>query len=165
MRLGPLLTLVAALGAGLVAGIFLAFSAGVMRALRRLPPPQAIAAMQSINVGVINPVFLGVFAGTAIVCAAVAALAVRDFGAVSAPGAGWRLAGALAYLAGSFGVTLVCNVPRNDALAALDPAGADAAPVWDRYLREWTGWNHVRLLAALAAAALLTLGLAAGRPG
>jgi uncharacterized membrane protein len=44
------LTVVAALGCGLNAGVFFAFSSFVMAALRRLPPAQGIAAMQSINV-------------------------------------------------------------------------------------------------------------------
>jgi len=44
-----ILTLVSALGCGLIAGVFFAFSAFVMKALARLPPAQGIAAMQSIN--------------------------------------------------------------------------------------------------------------------
>jgi uncharacterized membrane protein len=62
------LTLVAALGCGLIAGVFFAFSSFVMRALGRLPPSGGAAAMQWINVVVLNPVFLGVFVGTAVVC-------------------------------------------------------------------------------------------------
>jgi uncharacterized membrane protein len=49
------------LGAALVAGIFFAFSTFVMTALGRLPPEQGIAAMQSINVTVLNPWFFAVF--------------------------------------------------------------------------------------------------------
>jgi uncharacterized membrane protein len=49
-----LLTFVAALGSGLVAGIFFAFSNFVMKALARVSPAQGIAAMQSINVVVLN---------------------------------------------------------------------------------------------------------------
>jgi hypothetical protein len=63
------LTFAAAIGAGLVAGIFFAFSSFVMRALARIAPPQGIAAMQSINVAVINPVFMAVFLGTRGRCA------------------------------------------------------------------------------------------------
>ena len=60
------LTLFGALGSGLVAGNFYAFSTFVMKALARLPSAQGIAAMQSINITVINPWFLGVaFFGTA----------------------------------------------------------------------------------------------------
>jgi uncharacterized membrane protein len=55
------LTLFAALGCGLIAGVFFAFSAFVMKALGRLPPAEGIAAMQSINIAVINPVFLTAF--------------------------------------------------------------------------------------------------------
>ena len=62
------LTLFAALGCGLMAGFFFAFSASVMKALARLPAAEGIAAMQSINVAVINPVFLGAFLGTTALC-------------------------------------------------------------------------------------------------
>jgi hypothetical protein len=63
----PVLTFVAALGTGLIAGLLFAFSAFVMNALARLPPEQGIAAMQSINVAVLNPLFFTVFFGTAVV--------------------------------------------------------------------------------------------------
>jgi uncharacterized membrane protein len=53
------LTLCAALGCGLMAGVFFAFSAFIMKALTRLPPRDGIAAMQSMNVAVLNPWFLG----------------------------------------------------------------------------------------------------------
>jgi uncharacterized membrane protein len=58
-------TLVAALGCGLMAGLFFAFSVAVMKVLARLPSAEVIAAMQAINVAIINPVFLTVFFGTA----------------------------------------------------------------------------------------------------
>ena len=69
------LSLGGTLGCGLVAGVFFAFSTFVMRALERRPAPEAIAAMQSINVAVLNPWFLGVFVGTALVCAGASAAA------------------------------------------------------------------------------------------
>jgi hypothetical protein len=62
------LTLLAALGSGIIAGVFYAFSTFVMKALARLPAEQGAAAMQSINVAVINPMFLGAFLGTALIC-------------------------------------------------------------------------------------------------
>jgi uncharacterized membrane protein len=67
------LTLLAALGAGLIAGFFLAFSICVMAALGRLPPKDGIAAMQSINVVVLNWMFLGVFFGTGLLALILAA--------------------------------------------------------------------------------------------
>jgi len=62
------LTLGAALGSGLIAGVFFAFSTFVMPALARLAPAQGVAAMQAINVAVLNRWFLGVFVGTAAAC-------------------------------------------------------------------------------------------------
>ena len=56
-------------------------------------------------------------------------------------------------------VTIVCNVPRNDVLAVVEPASADGAGRWAGYVTGWTAWNHVRTAAALAAAALLAIAL------
>ncbi len=152
------LALVACLGCGLIAGAFFAFSTFVMKALSRLPANEGIAAMQSINVVVLNPLFLGAFIGTAAVSvlAVVAALAYWH-----APGAVWLLVGGALYLIGTFAVTRAFNIPRNDALAALQPTDPAAATYWNQYLSGWTVWNHVRTIAALAAAA--AFGIALGR--
>ena len=155
------LTFVAALGCGLVAGAFFAFSSFVMKALGRIQPAQGISAMQSINIVVINPVFMLAFLGTAVVCAAVAVSALLAW---NRPGAGYLLAGSLLYIAGTFLVTMVFNVPRNNALAVVDPASAAGASLWAGYLTGWTAWNHVRTAAALVAAGLLTIGLRLSAP-
>src|SRR5687767_5744772 len=129
------LALLCTLGSGLIAGVFFAFSAFVMRALTRLPPAQGVAAMQSINVVVLNPAFLGVFLGTAVLCAiaVIAALLRRDV-----PGCPFVLAGGVLYLAGTFGVTMAFNVPWNDRLAAAGPDDPRAAEIWTLYARRWT---------------------------
>lgn len=141
-------TLVAAAGSALIAGSFFAFSTFVMGALGKLPPPQGIAAMQSINLVVINPWFMTAFVGTAVLCAAVAVASLMRW---HDPGAAYLLAGCVLYFAGTFLVTMVFNVPRNDALAKLTPASAEAASLWATYLSTWTAWNHVRTVAALGA--------------
>jgi uncharacterized membrane protein len=154
-----LTTLLAALGCGLSAGVFLAFSSFVMPALARLPPQQGIAAMQSINVAAINVWLLGTLLGTAAACVLLALSSLLGW---SAPGAGLRLGGSLLYLLGCIGVTRAFNIPRNDALAALSPEGAEAASLWHQYVREWSAWNHVRAAAASLAALALTVTLRAG---
>jgi uncharacterized membrane protein len=63
------------------------------------------------------------------------------------------------YLVGSLLVTIVFNVPKNEALASATPAAPDAARLWASYLASWTAWNHLRAAAALAAAASLTIAL------
>jgi len=150
------ITGVAALGCGLVAGVFFAFSTFVMTALRRLPTAQAIAAMQSINVAVLNVWFLGTFLGTAGVCAAALIVSLLRW---QEAGSAYMLAGGLLYLLGCLGITGVCNVPRNDALARVAPAAADSEAAWARYVAGWTAWNHVRTAASLAAAASFTVAL------
>jgi len=143
-----ILTLISALGCALVAGLFFAFSVCVMRALGTLPSPQGIAAMQAINVVILNPLFLGVFVGTAATCAAVFVMSIVWWDPATTAG---PLVGSLLYLIGSILVTGRCNVPRNNALAKVAPDTADGARVWVDYLGTWTFWNHVRTLASLLA--------------
>jgi uncharacterized membrane protein len=149
------LTVVAAVGCGLIAGVFYAFSVMVMRSLARLPTQHGIAAMQAINAAALRPAFLWVFSGTAAVCAAVVVGCLIDWDDASP----YPVVGGLLYLAGSFGLTVGYHVPRNEALDRIEPSSPDAAGHWSRYAREWTTGNHVRAVAALAAAALLTIAL------
>jgi uncharacterized membrane protein len=148
-----ILIFTAALGCGLAAGVFFAFSSFVMPALARLPAAQGIAAMQAINVAAITPVFMTALFGTAVACAVLAAWALVR----RPPEAPLVLGGGVLYLAGTILVTIVGNVPKNEALAGLEPASPAAAERWAAFLRGWTAWNHVRTASALAAAALLAL--------
>jgi uncharacterized membrane protein len=139
------LAVVAATGCGLMSGLLFAFSLVVMRALRELPPEQGMSTMQRINVLIIHPLFLLLFLGTALACAAL----------LLWPGkAPWALSlGASAYLLGPVGVTLAFNVPLNNRLAALH---CDQATVeWPPYVSAWLRWNHVRTAIGVAGTALL----------
>ena len=116
------LTLAAALGCGTVGGVFFAFSTFVMPALRRLPEAQGVAAMQSINITAITPLFMTALFGTAVVCLGLAAWAAISLGEPGAPYVG---AGGLLFLAGTILVTMAKNVPLNNELAPLPPVGAE----------------------------------------
>ncbi len=132
----------ALLGSALVGGVFFAFSSFVMNALARVPSAEGIAAMQSINVVVINPAFLGAFMGTAVLSLGVGGLAVV---ASSHPSASYFLAGAIFYFAGTFLVTIAGNVPLNDQLAAVSATDPAAVELWEYYLARWTiGTTFVR---------------------
>ena len=156
-RLLYIATFAAALGSCLVAGIFFAFSTFVMGALARIQQAAGISAMQSINVVVLNPVFLSVFVGTAILCAVLMLSALLGW---SSPRSIYLIAGSLLYAIGCFGVTMMFNVPLNDALAAVAPGSTEGANLWMRYLSVWTNWNHVRTAASLAASVFFILALA-----
>ena len=149
-------TLATALGSGLNAGVFFAFSTFVMPALKRLPAAHGIAAMQSINILAVTPAFMAALFGTAVACLGLVAWAVISSG--ERPTA-LVIAGGALYLVGTIGVTIACNVPLNDGLAMLHPQAAGAASRWAEYVTKWTAWNHVRTVAALAAAAVLTAAL------
>jgi uncharacterized membrane protein len=146
------LVLVAAVGAGLTAGVFLAFSSFVMTGLGRAPAPVGVRAMQEINRAAPNPVFMLTLFGTAVlgVGLAVAAIVGRD------PGWWFVVVGAASYLV-CVGLTIGYHVPRNEALAALDPAAADTEKAWWTYLSDWTRLNHLRTVSAAAGCVLLLL--------
>ena len=144
-----LLTVLAALGSAIVGGVMYAFSSFVMSGLDRATPAQAVAAINGINVTAVRAPFMIPFVGTAFLSAALVVVGLVRWGR---PGSWLLVAGGLLYLAGSFGLTMAYNVPRNDALALVDPGSAEAAARWATYLREWTAANHVRAVTSLAAA-------------
>lgn len=148
--------LMSALGSCLMAGFFFAFSICVMRALGVIPPENGISSMQSINVVVINRWFLTPFLGMTVLSVLVSVAAIMRW---QEPGAVYVMAGGLLYFLGTFLVTMRFNVPRNNALAAVEATSAEGATLWADYLFAWTKWNHVRTTAALAAAALFTYSL------
>lgn len=145
------------LGSALIGGIFFAFSNFIMKAFSRVPTAEGINAMQSINVVVLNPLFLGVFTGTAILSLLTVGLAAKRW---SEPSSAWYLTGALFYVVGTFLVTVLGNVPLNDRLAAVAAGESVSAPVWEQYLDRWTRLNTLRTIAAMAAALSFAVGLA-----
>jgi uncharacterized membrane protein len=153
------ITVVTAVSCGLVGGVFFAFSNFVMKALGRLDPAKGAAAMQSINVTVINPLFMTAVFGTTLVCIVIAVWALTVLDEDYAP---YLLGGAALYVIGVAGMTIGFHVPRNNALARVDPHSAEGADVWRRYLREWTAGNHVRTVSGLAAVAALIVALHLG---
>lgn len=152
----PSLLWFSAIGCGLMAGLYFAFSAFIMTALARIAPPAAIAAMNAINVVIVKSLFMPLFLLTTL---AAAALAIAALFRLAESDAMAMLAGGVVYVLGMFVVTMLCNVPLNDALAAVDPATQEAASLWSRYLKDWTFWNHVRTIASTGAFAMFVLAL------
>jgi uncharacterized membrane protein len=135
------LTIIAAVGCGLMGGVFFAFSAMVMPGLRRATPAEGLAAMRAINIAVVNPVFLTAFLGTAAVSV------VAAFGGTAA---GW--VGAALYVLGGVVLTAAYHIPRNNQLEQ-----RATTAYWERYLREWVSGNHVRAVTCLGAAVAFTV--------
>lgn len=140
----------AAVGCGLIAGVYFTFSAFVLTALTRVPDTAGIAAMQSINRVILRSLFLPLFFATSIVAALLALVAALQW---EAPGSRWMLTGGLVYVVAMCLCTVVFNVPLNNVLEGQDPAGAGARKVWVDYVRGWMRWNHVRTIGSTLATA------------
>ncbi len=145
------LSLVASVGTALSGGVFFAFSTFVMPGLGRLPPREGLAAMQAINVAAINPLFMALLFGSAVLDLAVLVMALRSQG----PGAGLAVAGATLYIVGVIGMTMAFHVPRNEALATVSASDPEAPARFATYLASWVPGNHVRAVSAAIAAGLL----------
>jgi len=147
-----------AIGCGLLAGLYFAFSTFIMAALGRIAPVSGIMAMNAINVVIVQSLFMPLFIGTTLSSLVLAIAGGFRWGQ---PGASAMLAGGALYVIGMFVCTAVIHVPLNDALAAVDPASAEAASLWARYLTDWTLWNHVRTISSTLACALFIWAIAA----
>jgi uncharacterized membrane protein len=149
MRIHSILLALAILGSGLVAGVFLAFSTFVMRAIDQTPPVQAVQTMQNINVTVFTPLFMIPLFGTVLLGAYLG----------FAIGGRWVWLGALIYALGVVGVTMVCNVPLNNEMARISLSDPEIAVRWSAFYRPWMMWNHVRCLASAVACLCFVMAL------
>ena len=147
----------AVLAYALVGGVFLAFSDFIMRSLSLTSGQGGVEAMQVINREVFRWIFMVLFLGMAAMSLLVAAYGFLHFSAPYGPA--FAFAGLL-YLIGCFGVTVVCNVPMNEALAGLAPDTEDARRYWvETYLPRWTLWNTVRSVACVGSATALMMAM------
>ena len=123
----------------------------MLRALRE-SGMAGVTAMNAINRVILRSAFMPLFFGTTLASAALAVIALMDF---DAPGAVSLLSGGLLYVIGMFLVTMLFNVPLNNALQNVTADSRTGMAIWNDYLRRWTLWNHVRTASCLAASALL----------
>ena len=146
-------------GAGLVTGLLFSFSNFVMRASADLPSDKGMFAMQRINETIINPIFLMLFLGTPILCVVIA---VNSGLKINEPGSLFLLVGALAYLIGPFGITVLFNVPLNNLLARAEVSESDE--IWPMYQKKWQWWNHIRTYIGVASVVFMAMGLGSIEP-
>lgn len=142
----------AAVCAGVSGGVYFAFSAIVMPALRSLPANQAVPAMQSINNNAVRLPFMAVFFGGAAASAAV--IATELISSSTSPPETFRIAGAGLAIA-AFGITIVRNVPLNNALGGIDPNAPDTMVKWQSFMRSWSRANLGRAAVSIAATIIL----------
>ncbi|NSL91236.1 DUF1772 domain-containing protein, partial [Chitinophaga sp. Mgbs1] len=128
---------------GLTAGLFFGFSVSVNPAFLRLTDVQYITAMQAINDVIVNPVFMIAFMGPVFLLPVLGYSYAKQRSEGRLP----LIIAAIAYVIGTFGVTVACNVPLNDALAAFDVAAASpqqAAAARQQFANPWNSWHTIR---------------------
>ncbi|MQA78518.1 MAG: DUF1772 domain-containing protein [Streptosporangiales bacterium] len=149
-------TAVAAIAAGVNAGVFFDFSFVVMPAVRELPAAQGIAAMRALNGTAVTPPLMLLMYGTATLCVVLIVRAAMRWRNGSAP---WILAAAFAFLLAAVVITFAGNVPISASIDALDPSTAGASARWDDLYTQWVWLNHARILTSIAAAVGFALAL------
>ncbi len=153
MTLSNAILALAATLTALSAGLFYAYSCSVNPGLGRLPDDQYLAAMQSINRAILNPLFFMSFMGTLILLPIAAWLNYQ--------GMSKRFillaAAAVLYTVGTFCVTIFGNVPLNNVLDSLDLSSASAEKMKEVRLAFETPWNRLHQVRTLANIGALVL--------
>ncbi len=153
----PLSAFASLLLSGAIFGFFYAWVCSTMWGLDAAPPRVAVEAMQAMNASVRNAVFAPAFFATPLVLAITAGLA---FAAQNRIAAISFAAAALVYLFGGLILTMMVNVPMNEALALEAPAtDAEAAEIWAAYSPRWQLFNQLRTIASGLALLLTGYGL------
>lgn len=154
----PVLLWFSAIGSGVMAGIYFAFSVSIMSSFAAISEPSGIAATQPINQIILRSGFMPLFFATPLVSAALVVLAIATW---EAPGSVAMCAGGLIYIVGMFVCTMACNVPLNNLLERVAPENPESGELWQRYLRDWTRWNHLRTIACTLSCGVLIKALLA----
>ena len=155
MKISDAILVITATATALMAGIFFAFSCAVNLGLARLPDSQYVAAMQSINRRIQNPIFFAAFFGAPVL------LPISTFLHYGQPMRFSLLfAATVIYLIGTFGVTLFGNVPMNNTLDRFDLESAslkEIAAQRKNFERRWNNLNTVRAVSSTLAVILVVI--------
>jgi uncharacterized membrane protein len=139
-------------------GFFYAWVCSTMWGLDQADPRVAIAAMQAMNASVRNPVFAPAFFATPF---ALLVTAVLAWSCERRTAAAWFAAAGGLCLFGGLILTVLVNVPMNEALAAIvvpaDPGAAEE--IWNTYSSRWQFFNQIRAIALGLSLLLATFGL------
>lgn len=139
----------------LTAGLFYAWSCSVMPGFARLNDREFVSVMQKANRAIQNPVFFAAFFGAPLFLI-ISAVYFYD----QSPRFALLLAASVIYLIGNFGVTVVGNVPMNNALERFDPETANDEEIGRQranFERRWNNLNHIRSVSSTIALILVVI--------
>lgn len=145
------------LACALITGLLYGYQCSVNPGLGQLSDSNYLAAMQSINQVILNPLFFASFMGTLLV------LPLCTYLHYHTPRFGFLLTASLLYTLGVFVVTVAGNVPLNQLLATFDltTATPDAMATFRHHFQEkWNQWHLIRTIASFLALLSLTIACA-----
>lgn len=141
----------------LMAGLFFAWSCSVTLGLARLSDTEYISAFQSMNRAILNPLFFFCFFGAALLLPLSTYMHYDQHLSSSF----WFLGAASAiYIIGVMGVTILGNIPLNQALDVFNLQSASAQEMSEmraRFEAPWNRLNNVRTVASMLAIILVIL--------
>eukprot|EP00594_Rhizosolenia_setigera_P002698 CAMPEP_0178954152 /NCGR_PEP_ID=MMETSP0789-20121207/8827_1 /TAXON_ID=3005 /ORGANISM="Rhizosolenia setigera, Strain CCMP 1694" /LENGTH=165 /DNA_ID=CAMNT_0020635513 /DNA_START=159 /DNA_END=653 /DNA_ORIENTATION=- len=124
----------------MAAGIIFIFSNTVMPSLATFDSDVGINVMNKINIIIVNPLFIIAFFG-GLISAYPTVVMLKNPDTFSRPARYYALASTLVMFFGEFVVTVSQNVPRNDALLAVDPDSEEGEMYWrNDFLKGWVMW-------------------------
>ncbi|WP_084239585.1 anthrone oxygenase family protein [Pedobacter africanus] len=147
-----------AVAMALIAGLFYAYSCSVNPGLGKLSDEVYILAMQSINRAILNPVFFASFMGTLLLLPLSTWLLYRSGGASTV--FYFLFAATIIYAVGTFGVTMVKNVPLNEALDKFNVRSASLEEIAKQrqlFQIPWNNFNNIRTIASIVSLVLVII--------
>jgi len=155
MNFTNIILIAAATTTALQAGLFYAWSCSVMLGFARLSDKEFVSAMQKTNQAIQNPVFFASFFGAPIF------LVVTTVLHYSQSNRFWLLLSAtIIFLVGTFGVTIIGNVPLNNRLDQFDSESASYAEISLQrvnFERRWNNLNTIRTVASVTSLILVII--------
>jgi uncharacterized membrane protein len=136
-----------AMTTALIGGLFYAYSCSVNPGLGRLNDVQYMAAMQSINRAIINPLFMMSFMGTLLLLPICTWL---NYSSSPSDRFYLLLAATVIYVVGTFGVTVAGNVPLNDALDKVNLQSGSLEYIREQRLLFEEPWNKLHRVRSIA---------------
>jgi uncharacterized membrane protein len=137
---------------GLIAGLFYSWSCSVMLGFARLPDREFVSVMQKTNRAIQNPVFFAAFFSAPISLIISTILHYNQ-----SPRFALLLAAIVAYIVGTFGVTMFGNVPLNNTLDRFDLETASDEETALQRTKFETRWNNLNIVRTVSSTIALIL--------
>jgi uncharacterized membrane protein len=138
----------------LMAGLFYSYSCSVVLGLKALPDTEYIAAMQSINRAIQNPVFFTGFFGALLLLPIASYMNYSQHPGIRF----WLLLSAtILYIAGAFCVTVFGNIPLNNALEKFDLLHSSKEMITSQRMNFEQKWNNLNIVRAISSTLSLIL--------